>query len=319
MAYQYTTNVTVTTWAGVIWSLKQSLVAAGWVVQSSGTGTSGTYNASGDSLPTAASFAAIRAWFVIRDPSGAGGRSFCFQADSAGANTFFRIKYSQSAGFSGGTPNANTVPSAADEVVLRGTGTDAAPSFQQIYNGGSPALTYSQVLCETAAPYPFAAVTYRNGLVGTEGIVGMDSLVGTAAGDLDPVCTLVSRGAADSLGAALFGTDTSSPARTWFAKGTGAQGFQPVAGLCLYDTVNGIVAPNGLGTNVLTTKDDLIPVVYGRSSALSLPRGYKGISSLLRWTGTLRSSGDTLSVSSSRDFLIMGGCALPWNGTVPSV
>jgi hypothetical protein len=47
-------------------------------------------------------------------------------------NTTWRVKYSESAGFTGGTPTFQTVASATDEDVIYGAGTDASPTGTQL-------------------------------------------------------------------------------------------------------------------------------------------------------------------------------------------
>jgi hypothetical protein len=75
MAYVGSTNNVVTNGAGsYLFALKTALIAAGWTVVSSGTGTAGVTGA-GDLLPTAASFGVAGAWARVRE---------------AGASTFYR-------------------------------------------------------------------------------------------------------------------------------------------------------------------------------------------------------------------------------------
>lgn len=115
--------------------LKRTLVLtttgqANWQVTKSATGTGGVYAQSGDVVSSAASLGA-RAWFVTRgkgfpDAGVTYHRELCWQTDAAGG---LRVKYSPRSGFSGGSPDEETAPSAADEQYLLGGGTDAAPTF----------------------------------------------------------------------------------------------------------------------------------------------------------------------------------------------
>lgn len=80
---------------------------------------------------TSASSLADRSWFVLAGfPVLDGGIAYrmqlCFQFDAAGA---LRLKVSPRAGFVGGTPSPTQVPSATDEAVFWGGGTDASPIF----------------------------------------------------------------------------------------------------------------------------------------------------------------------------------------------
>lgn len=112
-----------------LWFLKFVLKLAGWTIKCSGTGTAGTYSASTDLIVNQGTsfggMGVIRSWWVAEDPAGL--RQLCGQTIVAGSNQS-RLKFSKGAKFIGGSPNANTVPSAADEQVLHGSGTDASPS-----------------------------------------------------------------------------------------------------------------------------------------------------------------------------------------------
>jgi hypothetical protein len=320
MAYTFSKNLTSTAFTPYMWWLKQALVAAGWTVQSSGNGAA-TYNASGDCFPTIGTWGATRSWFVVRDPSGAGGRSFCLQTGNDDRD--FRIKYSASSGFSGGSPSANTTPTAADEVVVAGGGTDASPSYLSIfYGGGSAASTYAQIIADNAAPYSFMFLAYSSAY-GLYSALGMDGVTATATGDLDPVViTVTNNNFSSTFGTQMYNnnTETSSPVSGWIAKGTGSAGFVYLTGLAMYGA-SGILVPAATGANALTSADDLFPLVYARPASWSAPRGYKGISTMVKWNGTSRALADTLSVASpgARDYIVIGQAALPWDGSVPSV
>lgn len=139
-----------------VFALKQLLKnSASWTVRSSSDGT--TYNAAGDQITLAGSGAGglnnTNAWFVVRDPGGV--REFCIQR--IGASYSYRIKYSPSAHFSGGTPGATRVPSATDEQVLCGGGTDAAPTGTSIFETGS------------GVNYRYHAVAYTTAIGGVYG------------------------------------------------------------------------------------------------------------------------------------------------------
>lgn len=100
---------------------------AGWTVQSYGTGTAGVYSATGAGFALASLTAnSTLNWVCVQDP---GGRTqIVFQLLASGTRWQARIKVSESAKFVGGSPSANRVPSATDELVIYGGGTDAAPT-----------------------------------------------------------------------------------------------------------------------------------------------------------------------------------------------
>lgn len=127
MAKSYKVNFTPTTGAEAMFELKNVLTGSGWTVVSSSDGTT---LSSGDAV-TSTSLANTRAWFLIQEPTGIGGRQWCFQRTTA--NTTWRVKISPNAGFSGGTPNSGSVPSATDQAVVVGSGTDASPTGGQLF------------------------------------------------------------------------------------------------------------------------------------------------------------------------------------------
>ena len=57
-------------------------------------------------------------------------QQLCWQTDGAGN---VRLKVSPRAGFTGGSPSATRVPSATDERVVRGGGTDASPTYTALF------------------------------------------------------------------------------------------------------------------------------------------------------------------------------------------
>lgn len=134
-----------------VMSLKATLLAAGWTEIGGGTGA--TYAATGAVVTSAVLLAVTRAWFRLRDPGGR--REIIFQWISA---TNYRIKISEEARFTGGSPNATTVPSATDEHVVFGGGTDASPTGAQLFNTAGTYRCHT-VAMDTAAGtsncYPF--------------------------------------------------------------------------------------------------------------------------------------------------------------------
>jgi hypothetical protein len=154
MAYVGVSNVAVANGAGTyLWVLKESLAGqggAGWTVVSSSSPNAPGGWASGDNLPTVASFAVAGAWARVREPGGVGGREYILQNGTAnGVNAI--IKYSRADGFTGGSPSATVAPTTGggDGVVMVGTGTDASPVSNVLAN----ATGYvSAVASDTASP-----------------------------------------------------------------------------------------------------------------------------------------------------------------------
>lgn len=111
-------------------------VATNWTVVSSGTGTAGTWVASGDLITAASKLLVANAWFVLQGKGVVDGgttykRQLCWQVDGAG---LVRCKVSPRAGFTNvASASATRVPSATDERVLLGGGTDASPTFEALF------------------------------------------------------------------------------------------------------------------------------------------------------------------------------------------
>jgi hypothetical protein len=123
MAKYYNVNNSPATGAEALYNLGKVLSSSAWTIISSSDGSS--YGA-GETYFTSTSLAATNAWYIVQEPTGVGGREWCFQRTSA--NTTWRIKVSPNAGFSGGSPSATQVPSATDEGVIWGGGSDASPT-----------------------------------------------------------------------------------------------------------------------------------------------------------------------------------------------
>lgn len=310
------------TWADAAYKLKELLKRAGWTVPRSSDGT--TYNAAGDQITSGGSGANgmnnARAWFVIQSPTLT--RQFCFQRQATtGANTAgsWRIKYSKGAGFTGGSPAATVTPSATDEQVLIGGGTDASPTFGAWTAATDNTLRF-QCGADNVAGYSFFcfATTSGAGTVPVGCQFGFDSLVSGPAGDPDPY-------------AIWLPVNNQGP---FIATGNGS-GAQIETNLILKGYINltwGVLQVGApmtyqsgtayvqtaqlLGANLVTGKDDTVPLFILRAPPLSGPN-WKGVSSLVKMCFTNRTSLNTATVSTTRDYVHVNGSILPWDGSLP--
>jgi hypothetical protein len=139
-----------------------NMLSAGWTIPSYGTGLDGTYSASGAGWSIASlNSGRDQAWVRVRDPAGRREETFQMQ-NSGGLTNLIRRKVSALQKFSGGSPSAGVTPSAIDELIIAGYGTDAAPSWDQLCNvGGAVQVRYHSV-CENV---PVSGV-YMHSLVG---------------------------------------------------------------------------------------------------------------------------------------------------------
>jgi len=336
MTYQYTVNKTPSNGAEAMFNIKTTLKNAGWTVPRSSDGT--TYNSTGDQITGfnsgANGFANTQAWFVIQQP--VGGRQFCIQRGSN--NQLHRVKYSLSAGFTGGTPGATQTPSATDEQILMGAGTDATPSFP--VNAFYTDNTYRQhVAADNAAPYSFYAITYGTGGFSPNSIFWMDGLLtgSPSPSDNDQYVIWITH-ANSNTGTLMNSANPSTVVQQYFStynssaynqgpicylrQGLSGAGFVPMPILhYLTNNGNNLVIPGNAGSNPHTGGDDLFPAIYLRQPTASIvaPTGYKGISGLFQLIGTTRAVGDTITVSTTADHICFGALVFPWNGSTPLV
>ena len=299
MAWQFDVNSSNnSTQLAVMLRWKALATANGWVVQSSGTGASGTgsgvFSATTDLITTLALFTNPKAWFRIKCPNG---REFCIQ-NVAGT---MRVKYSVLPGFVGGTPSASLVPSATDEVVLpnAGGGTDAAPT------GGVQSVdgTYKAhiILGQAAEGYSFAIVGIINGGTNNTGFTWIfDAMVVglTPAADADPYVHCW----AGQLSGSSF------TIYSWWKR-------YGLSGAAFNATGSASMLSNNLATqNPYTAGDDLFPLFFKGGD------GFKGVSTLFRLPSVVsRGLADTWTMVSAMDHINISasGLALPWAGVVP--
>lgn len=302
-----------------IFELKTLLKAAGWTVPRSSDGS--TYNAAGDQITVSGSgaggMANSNAWFVLRSPNAA--HEWCFQRGTT--NLVWRVKFSAFTFFVGGSPSASQVPSATNEHVMCGAGTDAAPTFHTLLEADG---TYRwNCMADNSAPYGWWAAVFSTGGSAPHDCIVFDPLTQVEPTESFPYVCIVNRFVTPFTVAALC-TETSTNAagstnvnHTRVASaGTGAVTHMPAMTYTLGTSTT--VVPNALGTNPISAEDQPFPFVWGRRAAAG-NGGYKGISTLLKWNAVTRTTGDTLSVNGTRDRIVYGDISLDWDGSVPTV
>lgn len=318
-------------YGAIMKAVKDMLVAAGWVVKSSGNGAA-EYNATGlFATDTAANFAIAKCWFRVQSPDAV--REFVFQHDNAGGA---RIKYSPAAKFTGGSPSATVTPSATDERYVRGAATDATPSYGATFfnaNTLNGTVKY-QGFASGTSPYGFwfAGANMSAGSITTG--FALDPVSGVPE-DPDPYVVYCSTTSAFQSGdltlGNITGSGTTSRPYTQANGGTaaGAYGFFDAAlttyvlwPACAYitavSTTSGanstfFVANANLALNPYNGKSEALPFPYLRTSDAATQRGIKGWSTLMRWTTVGRTNfTDTLD---SKAWICVQGVWLPWDGT----
>lgn len=339
MANAYILNAVPTTYGQAISLIVELLVAAGWSYRGSGDGLSG-YSAAGKVFTGtgtgAGGWANARAWARLAAPDER--REIVVQHNNTGG---LRLKYSAVGKFVGGTPTANTVPSASDERVLWGGGTDGTPTISAWFNSGilTGANRFYGHASDTA-PFGFwaGAITTPAGTV-TCGLL-LDPL-STVPEDPDPVVFHIGTGLAFSRGIGNISTGSNiNQIGAWPASGgtrEGSWGHMDLGmtafayvmagmfavGYMYNDAANAPAYAGGNNCSPLNPfngKNEALPILWGRPviGSLSLANtGIKGWSRFMRWTGTSRTSGlDTLD---GLRWICMGYVWLPWDGVTTPI
>lgn len=354
MAYTFSVNNTPSTGAAAMWLLIQTLVSAGWVVKSDSDGT--TYATAGGQVTGNGAGANglnnTNAWIRIQAPAVNQGsvanqrREITIQRGNTALK--WRIKYSASANFTGGLPSASATGNASDEVVMIGTGTDAAPTATTWFNNDG---TYRWHICCGGATefYSFYAIGNINTVTTTANGIFLDAVQAGSFStlDVDPAVMYCSSAAgfgnefgqlstfAQLSSDTIANTTDPARARAWLGPvsaavnltaGTNNQEvcLQPygggwTAGVPVFggDTVGSV--------NPWTGNDDALPAYWGRAGNSFPPNGLKGKSTLFLFGSVKRINYDTGTASTLRDKIhnSAGGVAaashslwMPWSGAV---
>lgn len=313
MSFTFTKNQTPATGSETIYLLKELLKTVGWSVKSSSDGL--TYNSTGDQITSASSGAGgmdnANSWFRIQCPTmGSVTRELCYQR-GAGATTA-RIKYSYSAGFTGGSPGITRVPSATDEQTLLGSGTDAAPTFSSLFTTNA---TYRAHMAagDISDGYSFYCITYPicDGSVTNNSqmsMLCMDKISSPMTGDVDGYVFYCGSNITN-----FYSNNSSSP-KTWIQKGAATEAFLGFSPLSLARA--GTHSDDLFGVNAVSGKANIIPVIYARAlTETSYHTGIKGTSYMFNISTVSRPNGATLTYLTTRDKIQFAKFLLPWDGS----
>jgi len=300
------------TGALAMWDVISMLISAGATKLADSDGT--TYSSSGTRVTGGGSgsngLGNTSAWVRLQLP---GGRELTIQRGAS--NTVWRVKYSASAHFTGGSPGATQTPSATDEAIRLGGGTDASPTYTSIFATDATYKLYGGAGGATDG-FWFATVL----IVGGTQSAGMffDPLSSSTTSDGD-ACVIGVSISGSAFTSGTLGLNSASATTGgvmgWLKYGLAGSGFVAIPALTLNDG-GGAMWPNVAGTNPHTTKDALELLQYGRKSSLSAPTGPKGVSNFVAWNASSRSSLETYSVDSTRDRIVFSDLNFPWNGAV---
>jgi hypothetical protein len=303
--------------ADLFYRTKAAKVASGrWSVPRSSDGT--TYS-EGDEIASKADINDL-GWYVLQSTSG---QEWCIQIVSLSGTNQCRVKHSPADGFTGGTPSATEVPSAADESVILGGGSDAAPTGEYLFYDSRTAISAQArvlfgVVDQDSDAFYFAYLSIVGSATGYLQYF-CDPFVDPHDDDAHPYWICASPGTTGAgsgyQDAGLANNESTGRAWAYFSADSGATytgrkcaAFEPgQAGVPLATSVDGI---GGL--------PECHQLIVGRSgSGYADPRYTRGLSSLFLWLG-VASAPPILSVFDGGAYIQVGEDAIAgWDGTTP--
>jgi hypothetical protein len=314
MAKFYDVNTAPATGAVAMYNLKTVLLAVGWTVTYSSDGVSTATPWTGNNISHGGSgnggFANNKAYCVLRDP-GTPGREICIQRTTT--NYTWRIKYSVAAHFSTGASQTQ-VPSATDEGVVVGSGTDAAPIGIGIFPSVDGSYKHHIIAQSTAESGAYGFWYFTNS-------TGISTI--TAYGFLEPLDSTAS--SASDQDRCVLGFYNNSPGVTYFSRdyvkawyklglggaqwtGTGASGSQSYYGASV----------GTMGVNPYDGNENGFQILWGRNNSDGAPTGPKGIGKYLRWKCSSKVFPDSLDLATDA-YVFVGDVLFPWPESVTPV
>ncbi len=334
MAYTFSTGNIPATGAVAFYTLKTTLVTAGWVVKSDSDGT--TYASGGGQVTGGASGANglgnANAWIRLQSPIiGSNTREIMFQRGAD--NTSWRFLYSANANFIGGSPSASVLPTAADEVYMLGAG---AGTFKANWFNTDGAYHWN-IACGGATEfYSFYAFAHTTATTTANVCLFLDVLAtnGFAVGDVDPAvmycsATNASTALSEIISSSATASNVTNPAlaRAWLGSTSAAQASLTsnninVTMMCYGSSTATLGGGGGGGTgiavNPFSGNDDMFLPFYARSTiGVIPPTGFKGFSTLFLLGSMHRTNLDTATTLAAGDRIYFGNAWCPWNNTAP--
>ena len=319
MAYQFLKFPWVNGY-DTMYQLKQHLVSVGWEMKTSCTGTSAPQNS--DVITSSAILQNQNSFYVLKMPAISGVRRELMINNYQNDHRYWKNAYSAGAGFAGGTQSA--APTATDQVFGCCTGWSNNFASYRFFDTDSSGPRYVIICADNAAPYGFYLATFSTvqgagvgpdaGYFSTGGLMLDPMVSGTyAALDADPYIyychshypRFFLRG--ESL-QSTSGDYSIGRGWGWVRRGLSSEGNYPFY-------LSSLGYRGSLTANPYTGKDDTCAATYVLGA---WQPHIKGTSSMVRWIMQSRNTGDTLSVASNRDRIVIGHCAMPWDGTTPT-
>lgn len=266
----------------LVWNIAIVLREAGWNL----SGWAGP-----GSLEHASDLDFSLKWFVLQHPAALW--SLCFQRGAEGSDWWIK----KAATFDLDTGNATISPSGSGEVYLLGSANGAARLCD-----GPPGEVRAHVVALDSAPYGFWSLAFpRNSRVPCH-TLWVDPLKAGSFPAQDPDPYVYYAAGMNLLGPQSF----IASARCALTVGTETFGTVEAAVLSL--PYSDTIFPSGAGPNPHSGVEDSFPLAYFRR------QHYKGLSGMLRWTGSPRTPGTLLTRNTSKDHVVFGNLILPWCG-----
>jgi len=319
-------NVSPASQASVLYDLKETFKAAGYTIRGSGDGIA-AHSAVGDIITSPGSGANgmdnVDAWFTVRQASGgaapySGTREWTFQRGTQAYNWFCQYS-SPNTTFDQSTGNATTRPTLLLTQYLMNFARSDNASLEQTILPTGTTFTYQIRVGDSAEDFHWYCICYPNGGGNVSGRIlnipmSSDSI--TSAND-EPF--IVGAGESSLTLSSLASTSGNATDLYGWQGLNAPLGYPSPVSMTAFpyhDSAVGFIIPGALGSNPENGRDDGLPIVWGRNTAV-LGNGFKGMSQKVKWTGTSRVTGDTLD---SLNYIIFDETIWEWDGTtVPSV
>lgn len=321
MTYYSYNNVDATN-KSLWFNFKSRMKAAGWTVPSSSDAL--TYNASGDQITVNAVSGAggmgTSSWFTLAHPTLDGYQRFInIQVNATGQA---RVKLSWT-GFSGGSPGTVRVPSAVDEVVLLGAGTDASPTYASFFNATDGLTNVFIMAGDVTEKYHFHMFGILTGTMANQCLFTMERLSETHALDIDPYLYYIAGGGLsgfDTSTACVWTSSGSTQPFSWYKKGLAGATFARYSTGMLGANGSTQTAVASIGTNAYDKKADVIPMCFARGAGWTTQLGWKGIATNTFFSGLPRVTGLVVSINTTNDYIYFGPYTLlRWDGSNPKL
>jgi hypothetical protein len=286
-----------------------SPVGPGWTVVSSSNGT--TYGV-GDNFTSPSVTGII--WFVLQSPTG--NKQIMIYAN---ANSYYKIKYSYSAGFTGGT--ATVPPTATDEGIILSNKTDTTGNNYWFTNNKGIIM---QIGADDSNNYSFFMVFYNQDYksgISSKGCLYMDELDTSIYNDLSEIDPVVFYVGIYNDNSCLYNSINNSSivynesrCSSWCFKGSTKESFTTTSGLYHKNSVYGgdVIVPRKTPHN-LNGDIYLIPIIYSSVSFClkGVGKNFKFISNKAEYD---YSGVYCLKQNNNCDSLVVGDIVFPWSG-----